>query len=172
MTLAEILQEMRNRLNDKDAVGDFDDVELVSYINQAISYIGNYLVAMGHPLVTRTLELSDGDTLPSDFIKFCGGFYVKVEGRTATLLKNKKKPMTVKYFFELPQMAVKINASTKRVTNGTDELPIVNYTFNNAVLQMAILFAMNQQKFNIQQDQAVTTECFEIAKRAFGAAET
>jgi len=159
MLVSEALQDVRNRLSDRDAVGDFDDNELVSYMNQAIHYIGNYLVAAGNPLVVKEMAVCDGDDMPDDYIKTCGSYWMRVTGRKVMVLRHRRKPLVVRYFYELP---------TVTGTHADEELPLDNYAFTNAIVQMTVLFAMNQQRFNIQQDQAVTTECLDIANKAFG----
>ena len=62
MLVKAIIQDIRNRINDKEGVGDFDDVESVSYINQAINYIGLYFVGSGNPIAVNDVVIRNGDT--------------------------------------------------------------------------------------------------------------
>ena len=50
MLVSTVIQDIRNRINDKEAIGDFDNDDIVSYINQAINYIGLYFVTAQNPL--------------------------------------------------------------------------------------------------------------------------
>lgn len=155
MKISEIIQIIRNRLNDRDGVGDFEDDQLVDYLNQAISYISAYLVTTMNPLMVKSATLNDGDELPEDFIKTCGNFPMLVEGRTVELF-NPKKPLDIKYYFQLPKVDME------------DDFPLKDLQSSNLAIQLAVIFCMNQQRIDVGQDQAIATMCMDMVSSAYG----
>lgn len=155
MLVSEMIQIIRNRLNDREGVGDFEDDQLIDYLNQAINYISSYLVTTMNPLMVKSITLANGDELPEDFVKTCGNFPMLVEGRTVELF-NPKKPLDVKYYFQLPQVEME------------DEFPLKDLQSANLAIQLTVIFCMNQQRIDISQDQAIATMCMDMVSSAYG----
>lgn len=155
MLVSEMIQIIRNRLNDREGVGDFEDDQLIDYLNQAVNYISGYLVTTMNPLMVKSIELNNGDELPEDFVKTCGNFPMLVEGRTVELF-NPKKPLEVKYYYQLPNIEME------------DEFPLKDLQSPNLAIQLTVIFCMNQQKMDISQDQAIATMCMDMVSSAYG----
>lgn len=158
MLVKDVIQDIRNRINDKEAVGDFDDDDIVSYINQSINYIGLYFVTAGNPLAIKDIEVTDGDSVPNDYIKFCGISPIRVTGKTIKFLESRKKKMALRYFFKPPNI------------KGADgeKMPYDDALTNNVIVNATVMCLLNQQRLNISQDQTLSTSLMDMVNSAFG----
>ena len=158
MLVSTVIQDIRNRINDKEAIGDFDNDDIVSYINQAINYIGLYFVTAQNPLAVKDIEVADGDLVPDDYIKFCGVLPIRVTGKTIKFLESRKKKMALRYFFKPPNIT------------GADgeEMPYNDALTNNVIVNATVLLLLNQQRLNVAQDQSLSTSLMDMVNSAFG----
>lgn len=156
MMAREAIQEIRNKTNDREGIGDLDNDEILSYLNEAIAFLSAFFISAGNPLVIKELDLNDGDVLPTDFAKTAGTFPMKITGRKVALF-NKRKPLKVRYFAEI--LPVKTEA---------DSMPFEMQSLNIVLIKMAVIYVFNQQRFSVQQDQAITTELMNIINSALG----
>lgn len=158
MLVKAIIQDIRNRINDKEGVGDFDDDEIVSYINQAINYIGLYFVSSGNPIAVKDIVIRNGDTLPDDYVKACGILPIKITGKTIKFLDAGVKDYTMKYFYKAPNIT------------GTEdeEMPYDDALTNNVIVNATVLLLLNQQRLNVAQDQSLSTSLMDMVNSAFG----
>lgn len=157
MLVSEAVTELRNKINDEAADGDFTDAELISFLNEGIAYISSYLITASNPITTKKATISaSGTAVPDDFVKMAGFFPVKISGNVLDLI-DVSKPVTIKYFANIPSVKL-----------ATDALPFKNSTFNIALIRIASIYALNQMQFNVAQDQAITTELLNLVNSAFG----
>lgn len=158
MLVRTVIQDIRNRINDKEAIGDFDDDDIVSYINQAINYVGLYFVTAGNPLSIKDIEIVDGDNVPDDYIKACGIQPVKVTGKIIKFLDSRKKKLILRYFFKPPNITGADN----------EEMPYKDALTNNVIVTMTVLLLLNQQRLNVAQDQTLSTALTDMLNSAYG----
>lgn len=159
MLVKAIIQDIRNRINDKEGVGDFDDDEIVSYINQAINYIGLYFVSSGNPIAVKDIVIRNGDTLPNDYVKACGILPIKITGKTIKFLDAGVKDYTMKYFYKAPNIT------------GTEdeEMPYDDALTNNVIVTLTVILLMNQQRLNVSQDQGLNSALMDTIESAYSA---
>lgn len=160
MLVSEAIQDIRNRINDREGVGDFENDQLISFINQAITYLGGYFTTAGNPVQTKTVTVSEGATVPTDFIKTAGTFPMKITGNVINLF-NPKKDLKFKYFYENAKVAAL-----------TDNLPYGDANSALVIVLLAVIFALNQQRFDIQQDNAIQAKLMDVLNQAYGFAST
>lgn len=158
MLVANVIQDIRNRINDKEGVGDFDDDEIISYVNQAINYIGLYFVSAGNPLAVKDVLVQNNDNVPDDYIKPCGIFPIKITGKVIKFLDKGTKNLTLRYFFKAPNITGSEN----------EEMPYDDALTNNVIVTIAVVLLMNQQRLNISQDQSLNDALMDIVNTAFG----
>lgn len=156
MNASEAIQEIRNKTNDREGIGDLENNEILSYINEAIAFLSAFFISAGNPLAIKEVELNDGDILPADFTKTAGAFPMKITGREVALF-NKRKPLKVRYFAEILPLKTE-----------DDAMPFEMQSLNTVLIKMAVIYVFNQQRFNVQQDQAITTELMNIINSALG----
>lgn len=159
MLVRTLIQDIRNRINDKEAIGDFDDDDIISYINQAINYIGLYFVTAGNPLAIKDVEVANGDSVPNDYIKACGILPMRITGKTIKFLDSKTKKLSMRYFFKPPNITGADN----------EEMPYEDALTNNVIVTMTVLLLLNQQRLNIAQDQTLSTALTDMLNSAYGA---
>ena len=157
MKVSELEQEVRNRIDDKDGIGEFTDNELISYIKQAMNYIGAYFVTAGNPIALKELIVTDNSTLPNDFIKTAGTFPLKITGKNVKLLAGYSSGIKIKYFFQ-----------PENITASSTIMPYTDNATLNVILQLSVIFAQNQQKHYVTQDKAITAEIMTIINTAYG----
>lgn len=162
MLVSDALIDIRYRLNDHEAVGDFDDAQLISFINQAVTYLGGYFTASSNPRQTKTATITVGTTgtVPTDFVKTAGTFPMKIIGDTITPF-NTKKDFTYKYFFQNAEL-----------TQATDILPYKDKNSCTVIILLAVIFALNQQRFNVAQDSTIQQQIMDILNQAYGYASS
>ena len=146
MDVIRAVEEIRLKTNDRDGVG-MDDQEILSYLNEAIQCISQYMIGAGSPLLVQELNIAANAeptvSLPPNFIKFCGTFPVKVTGRTITLLDN--PPMKLRYFASYP------------IVEMEDVMPFHHDELNQIAIRLACIYVNNQEELNVQQDQGLLT---------------
>lgn len=158
MLVKDVIQDIRNRINDKEAVGDFDDDDIVSYINQSINYIGLYFVTAGNPIAIKFMEVGDGDNVPDDYIKTCGVYPIQVTGKEVRFLDGSKGKKKMRYFFK-----------PANITGAeSEEMPYEDALTNNIIVNITVLSLLNQQRLNISQDQTLSTSLMDMVNSAFG----
>ena len=156
MNASEAIQEIRNKTNDREGIGDLDNDEILSYLNEAIAFLSAFFISAGNPFAIKEIDIVDGDTLPADFTKTAGTFPMKITGRKVALF-NKRKPLKVRYFAELLPLKTE-----------DDVMPFEMQSLNMVLVKLAVIYVFNQQRFNVQQDQAITTELMNIINSALG----
>jgi hypothetical protein len=144
MNVSEAIIAVRHRINDRDEVG-LDNEEILSYLNSAIQYICQALATANAPVLVDDLTINSATaTLPKNFIKLAGIFPTKITGNTIKLLDT--PPQTIRYFtaYGWPDM------------NG--EMPFEQDALNEVAVQMAAIYANNQQELDVSQDKALFGE--------------
>lgn len=157
MLVTEAITEIRNKINDRDAVG-LDDSELLSYLNEAVQWISAYMIGAYAPDLVRE-EIVDDDefTLPINFARFCGNYPVKRTGLTAELLVE--PPMKVRYFVSYPTLTE------------DDEMPFNHIALTQIAIKKACEYAQNQEKLDIQQDKMLESELSQAVAMSMGVGE-
>ena len=84
MLVTQAIQEIRNKINDRDCVG-LDDSELLSYLNEAIQQISSYLISVNSPTMIKELTIEDENEieLPQNFVKTAGNYPLKITANKA-----------------------------------------------------------------------------------------
>lgn len=154
MLVTEAITEIRNKINDRDMVG-LDDVELVSYLNEAMQLISMQLVGLECPdLIIEEVIEDESFTIPKNFDKFCGYYPIRRTGVVAELLDA--PPLRVRYYVSYP--IVELNG----------EMPFNHAILNQLAIKIACTFAQNQEHEDISQDKAIIAEIQQAVAVAMG----
>lgn len=144
MNVSVALSEIRKRINDRDEVG-LDTEEILSYFNEAIQYISQYLASVNSPVLLQDVTISNStDTLPDNFIKLAGIFPVKITGHTIRVLGT--PPVTVRMYVGIDKVGA------------NDEVPLTNEALIRVAIRLAAIYANNQQELDITQDKALLAD--------------
>lgn len=154
MLVADAINEIRMKINDRDMVG-LDDSELLSYLNEAIQYISAALITYKSPFCIKDIEvMEDSFMLPNNFAQWCGTFPFKITGNTVDVLCE--LPVKARYF-----------ESYENVVEG-GELPFNNVALDKLAIKIACIYAQNQEHEEISQDKELADELKQMVAAALG----
>lgn len=147
MNVETAVNEVRNKINDRDAIG-LDDEELLSYLNESIQFICTYLAGSNSPLLAKEAVIEESPyVLPDNFVRFAGSFPLKMTGKVVTVFDT--LPLKIRYFCTYDKVEM------------SDEMPFTNSSLNQVAIKLAGIYANAQQQFDITQDKGL---CDEIVK--------
>lgn len=160
MLVSEAISLLKERINDNFDTG-FKDETLISYINDAITYLSSALISRNDPLLVREVYVDyKGIDTPKNFVRFAGSYPIRVTGNKMLLL-TPRIGLYARYFY-MPDM----------VEEETDELPFKdNDTYDMLIIRLACIYALNQHEYNVQQDEALRNEIDGLISTALGAVE-
>ncbi len=149
MTPNQMLAMVRKLINDEQATGfttggNLEEPEgtqeLQNYLDRAVDeYSKRQAVAQDMRLL-KTMTVSSGSTLPSDFLALCGSVPVSISGKTITFYGDETM-MPVRYFARLPYVTSYLdNAATPY--DRDQEITIC---------ALAAIYALNKHEYVISQ---------------------
>ena len=136
MTRKEILAMVRKLIADEQATGFTEGgnleepegtQELENYLNRAVDEYSKRQAGLKDVRLVKEKELSDGATLPTNYLAFCGAMPVRVLGNKIKFYVASSNPIAVRYF--LPY----------------DEDQSI------AISALAAIYALNKHEYNISQ---------------------
>ena len=144
MLVSEAIFDLRSKVNDKEVV-EYTDEELLANINEAIQYVGAYLISQKSPLAVEEFVIDEKEfETPRNFTVTAGTFPIKITGNKGILLDE--PPLTVRYF------------ATYQDLTYEDEMPYNHAGLWPIIIKLASIYALNRNEFNIQQDKALLDE--------------
>ena len=149
MTRKQILAMVRKLIADEQATGFTEGgnleepegtQELENYLNRAVDEYSKRQAGSGDIRLMKESEIHDGDSLPADYLKFCGMIPVKVIG-------NK-----IKFYVRGESLPVRYMARLPYVTDYEDlaELPYESDQ-SIAISALAAIYALNKHEDDISQ---------------------
>ena len=157
MLVKAAIQEIRNKINDRDCVG-LDDSELLSYLNEAIQQISSYLIGVNSPVMISDMTVEDSEefTLPPNFVKTAGNYPLKITGNKATALFS---PMAIRYYASYQHVSLE------------SSLPFAHNALEVIAIKLACVYANTQEHLDITQDKALIDELVTSLAGAIGTAK-
>ena len=159
MLVSEAMKRIRYRINDDSKTGYLDDV-LINYINDSIKYLSHALIARNDPILINELRVSKNieNKVPDNFVRFAGGFPVVKKGKRFFLADDESDYVNTKYF-SIP----------REVASDSDELPFEgNDTYHSIIIDLAVIYALNQHEWNVERDTAMRQELEQIVTQGLG----
>lgn len=128
-----------------DISDEYSTNDCVNFLNNAIQQIASLLISAKYPNIVKEITLLDGETLPSNFMNTCGTYPIRITDNKATLLDD------------LTSIRFRYFATPDRLTgeSDTEQLPFDHDGLNEAVVQVAILLAKNENEYDITSDSAL-----------------
>lgn len=160
MTYNEMIAYLRRVLSDEQGTAFESETledpsgekELAFYLDRAVHEYSEQQADADNIKYVKRMSIVDGGTLPKDFIKFCGNVPVDIEGGTIryygeaeTIGQIGGNP--VKYFARLPLVSE---------YSGDSDLPYNNQQCIQ-IIEIARIYAMNKQEYNVKQDVMLVT---------------
>lgn len=141
MLLDTAITRIKNESNDISE--EYSREQCIDFLNTAIQQIASLLIASLYaPLAEETL-VHNGDSVPKNYMKAAGTYPIKITKGKIEILDDVE---TVKVrYFKTPDL----------LTDESTELPFDNDAINEVVVKGAILFALNEKEYDLQQDTAL-----------------
>lgn len=159
MLASEAMKRIRYRINDDLDTG-YEDYVILNYINDAIKYLAHALIVRNDPILleSMTVKKDEKNDVPERFVRFAGGYPIKRKGQYFYLADDSDY-IEARYFF-IPA----------EVASETDVLPFGdNDTYHMIIINLAVIYALNQHEFNVERDAALRQELEQIVTQALGA---
>lgn len=141
ISTAELIADIRQLICDEGSAEYSDDKKLLVHINQAITFLNKSLIAAGSPFMVKEANFTNNMLLPADYERACGQYPYRIVGGTIKLLSGTSLP--VQYLAHKP-----------RVATVSDMIDFPNQYFS-AIAQVAAMFALNRNEFEVKQDEAL-----------------
>ena len=153
MTQKQLLALVRKLINDEQATGFTEGgnleepegtQELLNYLDRAVDEYSKQQAAAKNVKFIKRMTVSNGASLPDDFIDFCGAVPINIEGSIMNYY-GEVSTLPVRYFARLPYVT-SYGENVSLPYNHDDEMKIA---------ALAAIYALNKQEFNVSQDVAL-----------------
>lgn len=155
MTLATLLINIRARIKDPMKLA-YKDEELIRYVNDAISALNVDLISAFDPTFTKKISLTLGEAyVPNDFVRLAGQYPAYISNECFYSYDSNDE-------FDMLYYAAKPSVSAL-----TDVIPFSD-TDIPYLIQMAAIYALNRNEFNVQQDVGILASLKQSMRSAKG----
>jgi hypothetical protein len=152
-TIANLLWRVRERITDTDVI-EFENIELVGYLNDAIDWLSLQLVQANDPEAVIEATISDGTTVPATYHSLCGIFPVKITGNIFKILDG-SATLDIRYF------AVKSHISFVSASTSYDPMySPFKPSYDTFLIQKTAIFALNRNADSTTQDEKILAQQF------------
>lgn len=129
-----------------DISGEYSNARCIEFINTAIQQVGGFLIAASWPSLIKEVVVSDGDTLPENFMKAAGNYPLRMTDGSVKIIDTDFERIRFRYF-----------ATPKNVGSETDQLPFNHEGVNEVIVKTAIILALNENEYDVSQDNSIVT---------------
>ena len=155
MTRAEMIAKLRILLSDAQAVGFPDDAELLDYLDRATVYYSEQMIAVKDPSMLKKMDVVGCLGLPNDFVALAGQHPVQITGRHMDYYGD--VPYRVVYWANLVlPSSLALESDVVPHTSAQDVI----------ILELARVFALNRNEYDLTQDLKLTEVWQQAAKEA------
>lgn len=150
MTQNQMIAMVRKLISDEQATGYTEGgnieepegtQELLNYLDRAVEDYSRRMMEANNVDIVKTFTLTNGETLPEDFLGICGAVPVTITDNKINFYGDETN-ITARYFARLPY----VSSFSSDVS-----LP---YKQNHAmsIIALAAIYALNKHEFNVSQD--------------------
>lgn len=150
MTGLELIESVRPLINDSDSL-EYDDAEMLGYVNSAITYMSNALIAAKHPIMCEDRLLVNGDTLPDNFVSFVGHYPIYSNNNVVTI--HGREEMPVRMYLTKKRIALR------------DLVPYPDYMIP-VLQQLVSIFALNRNEYDVSTDNSILQKLEQVMQAA------
>ena len=150
MTQKEMLALVRKLIADEQATGFTEGgnleepegtQELLNYLDRAVDTYSRIQVAYGDLRLVKKITATNGMSVPSDFLAFCGIVPLTVEGKVINLYSGTSS-IIARYYSRLPYVTS---------YSETAQLPYDQDQYI-AIAALAAIYALNKHEYDVSQD--------------------
>ena len=151
MLVADGISNIRDKISDSDSQ-EFEDKTIRNYMNDAIDLIWHQLILRNSGEVMGVINItSTPSSIPSDFQKMTCKHPLYIIGNQIIVYGS--VPINGFYF-----------KKSQHITSASLDMPFLNDSFNNIVLQVAVISILNNKEFDITQDKALLEMTIQLLK--------
>ena len=153
MTQKQLVALVRKLIADEQATGFTEGgnleqpegtQELINYLDRAVDTYSKRQASAGDIRFMKRATITNGGTLPSDFIMFCGVVPVTVEAGTTNFFGS-TGTMPIRYFARLPYVS----------SYGENDALPYEHEYEVVLAALAAIYALNKHEFEVSQDLAL-----------------
>ena len=146
MNIANTINDIRARISDNDGI-EYTDKEIVGYINDALFAVWLQLKAIRCKDVINSIDITAvSQAKPLDFFDFTNRQPVVSYGDNFEV------------YGDLPILKATYFTKSPHINVGDTIVSVFDDNYDSAVVQIACLYALNRNEFNIQQDQSLVAQ--------------
>lgn len=155
MTKAEMVTNLRTLLSDAQQIGYPKDSELLDYLDRATIYYCEQMIAAKDPSMLKKMDVVGCLDLPNDFVALAGQHPVQITGRR------------MDYYGDVPYRVVYWGHLTLPSSLASDDTVVPHTAAQDSViLELARIFALNRNEYDLTQDLKLTEIWQQSAKEA------
>lgn len=151
MLVSDFLTLVRARIRDNYSL-EYPDVELIGYINDAISYWSSCSITNKDKLSVKILTVNPSVSVPSDFAKFAGTYPVYILNK-------------VIYSTDNDNVSCKYYAFDNHISASSDILNYDSATIS-VLLQLTCIYALNRNQFDVTTDTSLLKSLSDVVASA------
>lgn len=129
-----------------DISDEYSDDRCIEFLNTSIQQVASLLIAARWPALVQEMDVHEGESLPANYMQPCGTYPIRMTAGKAHLLDSNIEFVRFRYF-----------ATPVAVEDPDDDLPYDHDAINDVVVKGAALLALNENEYDISQDNAIVT---------------
>lgn len=129
-----------------DISDEYSDDRCIAFLNTSIQQVASLLISAKWPALVQEMDVHEGESLPANYMQPCGTYPIRMTNGQAHLLDSGIEFVRFRYF-----------ATPAVIENPDDELPYDHDAINDVVVKGAVLLALNENEYDITQDNAIVT---------------
>lgn len=127
-----------------DISDEYSTERCIQFLNTAIQQVSSLLIAAKYPVLVKEMTMRNGDSIPKNYMNLCGTYPVKMTDGKAIITDDAYKSITIRYF-----------ATSDLIEYETDDMPYTHDAINDIIVKIAVLLALNENKYDITQDSNI-----------------
>lgn len=149
MTQKQLVALVRKLIADEQATGFTEGgnleepegtQELINYLDRAVDVYSQRQASAGDIRFMKQATITEGGSLPNDFMMFCGVVPVTVDGGT-TKFYGSTGTMPIRYFARLPYVS----------SYGEEDALPYDHEYEIVLAALAAIYALNKHEYNVSQ---------------------
>lgn len=123
-----------------DISDEYSDSQCLDFLNSSIQQVSALLIGAKFPSLVKEATVHNGDSLPENYMASCGSYPLRMTGGKAYIVDGSTS-VRFRYF-----------ATPDLVTTTGATLPYDHAAINEVVIKLAIMLALNENEYDIEQD--------------------